>query len=206
MLVKITGYTPNLAKGKKILIVVGMEVLAEYGEGEKIGNPGPLDNEGEAAQDQPGNVSANGFYGNKPAPVKQEQTTQSRAMVSRPANNDSIPNLYPIEALSPYAHRWTIRARVTHKAPMKTWHNQQGEGRLFSFNLLDETSEIRATVFHSIGELKTDVRACLTDRDRVFPHLDLDHLGEAMEVGWKDGLSLGIFEVDQACLSSTVSS
>lgn len=60
--------------------------------------------------------------------------------------------------------------------------------------------------FHSMNDFGRPVRACLTERDRAFPHLDLDHLGEAMEVGWRDGLSLGIFEVDQACLSSTVSS
>ena len=155
MLLRIKGYTPNLVKGKKILIIMDCEVLPEFGEPEKIGSPTPLESgeEGQAAQqDQPGNVSANGFYGNKPA-VKQEQTPQ-RSMVSRPANTagGDVPNLYPIEALSPYAHRWTIQARVTHKAPMKTWHNQQGEGRLFSFTLLDESGEIRATVFHSIGE------------------------------------------------------
>ncbi len=56
--------------------------------------------------------------------------------------------------------------------------------------------------FHSIGDLGTTTQACLTERDRVFPHLDLDHLGEAMEVGWKDGLSLGIFEVDHTCVNN----
>ncbi|KAI1792690.1 Alg9-like mannosyltransferase family-domain-containing protein [Ganoderma leucocontextum] len=60
--------------------------------------------------------------------------------------------------------------------------------------------------FHSISELEEPARACLTEHDRIFPHLDLDHLSEAIEVGWKDGLSLGIFEVDQTCLHSTVSS
>jgi replication factor A1 len=153
-LIRINGYQPNLVKEKKILIVMNCDVLPEYGEMDKIGAPVGLDpvvNGQDAPQQQPGNVSANGFYGNH-APVKQEQTPQ-RQMTSRPANGDGAhANLYPIEALSPYAHRWTIRARVTHKAPMKTWHNQQGEGRLFSFNLLDESGEIRATVFHSIGE------------------------------------------------------
>ncbi|KAM5546079.1 hypothetical protein V8D89_000205 [Ganoderma adspersum] len=59
--------------------------------------------------------------------------------------------------------------------------------------------------FHSIGDLGTPAQACLTERDRVFPHLDLDHLGEAMEIGWRDGLSLGIFEVDRACINNTIS-
>jgi replication factor A1 len=154
-LLRLNGYQPNRVKEKKILVIMSCEILSEYGEPEKIGAPVGLDPAGgaqDAPQAQPGTVSANGFYGNRPG-VKQEQTTQ-QALPSRPQNglDGSNQNLYPIEGLSPYAHRWTIRARVTHKAPMKTWHNQQGEGRLFSFNLLDESGEIRATVFHSIGE------------------------------------------------------
>jgi replication factor A1 len=153
-LLRINGFQPNRVKDKKILIIMSCEVLPEHGELEKIGAPVGLDptpGAQDGPQQQPGNVSANGFYGNKPT-VKPEQTTQ-QSLPSRPQNGDSShQNLYPIEALSPYAHRWTIRARVTHKAPMKTWHNQQGEGRLFSFSLLDESGEIRATVFHSIGD------------------------------------------------------
>ena len=60
--------------------------------------------------------------------------------------------------------------------------------------------------FHSISDLGAPAQACLTERDRAFPHLDLDHLGEAMEVGWRDGLSLGIFEVDRVCIGNTASS
>lgn len=55
--------------------------------------------------------------------------------------------IYPIEALSPYAHKWTIKARVSSKSDIKTWHNQSGEGKLFSVNLLDESGEIKATGF-----------------------------------------------------------
>lgn len=57
-------------------------------------------------------------------------------------------NIYPIEALSPYAHKWTIKARCTNKSDIKTWHNKNGEGKLFSVNLLDESGEIRATGFN----------------------------------------------------------
>lgn len=34
-----------------------------------------------------------------------------------------------------------------HKSEIKTWHNKNGEGKLFSVNLLDESGEIRATGF-----------------------------------------------------------
>lgn len=53
----------------------------------------------------------------------------------------------PIDALSPYQNQWTIKARITSKSPIRTWSNQRGEGKLFSFDLCDETGEIRVTAF-----------------------------------------------------------
>jgi hypothetical protein len=44
--------------------------------------------------------------------------------------------------------RWTIRVRVTYKSDIKEWHNQRGQGRLFTVHFLDETGEIRATGFN----------------------------------------------------------
>ncbi|KAF2436074.1 single-stranded DNA-binding replication protein A [Tothia fuscella] len=151
-IVKLKAYNPNVVKDKKILIVVQMEVLTEYGEHEKIGEPVSLDGPQKTeAQPQPAGVSASGFYGNKP-PVKAEPVTQQRSLPSRTAESSSHGNLYPIEALSPYAHKWTIKARVTMRSEVKTWHNANGEGKLFSVNLLDESGEIRATCFGSTGD------------------------------------------------------
>ena len=65
-----------------------------------------------------------------------------------PANNlHGSKAIYAIEAISPYTHKWTIKARCTYKSDVKTWHNKNGEGKLFSVNLLDESGEIRATGF-----------------------------------------------------------
>ena len=61
-------------------------------------------------------------------------------------------------------------------------------------------STILVAPFHSVGRLGEDKVRCLTERDRVFPHLDLDHIGETVEVGWKDGLSLGIYSLRTRCL------
>lgn len=128
--------------------------MEEYGECEKLGNPQALETEETASaapqqqQQQPAAISGNNFYGNKPQQQPQQQPPQ-RNLPSRtnaPANGHS--NLYPIEALSPYQHKWTIKARVTHKGDIKTWQNQKGEGKLFSVNFLDETGEIRATGFN----------------------------------------------------------
>ena len=134
-----------------------MEVLEEYGAGDKLGQPVALDilksEPQEETKPQPGNIASNGFYGNKPQQQQQQQqqqTSQQKNLPSRSSGpkDSSHGNLYPIEALSPYAHRWTIKARVVFKSEIKTWHNKNGEGKLFSVNFLDDSGEIRATGFN----------------------------------------------------------
>ena len=61
--------------------------------------------------------------------------------------------IYPIEGLSPYQNKWTIKARVTNKSDVRHWSNQKGEGKLFSCTLLDDTGEIKATGFNDTVDL-----------------------------------------------------
>lgn len=133
-----------------------LEVLAEYGEPEKLGEPIALetmkaDSTGNQVKaEQPSSIAGNNFYGQKPAAQPQQQQ-QQRNLPSRSngaASSTAHGNIYPIEALSPYAHKWTIKARCTHKGEIKTWHNKNGEGKLFSANFLDDSGEIRATGFN----------------------------------------------------------
>jgi replication factor A1 len=128
-----------------------LDVLSEYGELDKIGQPEALDTK--PKQEQPASISGNNFYGNKPAPAPAPQQQQRSLPVHQSNPSTSThPHLYPIESLSPYAHKWTIRARCTHKGEMKEWHNAKGTGKLFSVNLLDDTGEIRATAFTEVAE------------------------------------------------------
>ena len=118
-------------------------MLEELGECEKLGEPKALEFKQEDETPQNTTMNPNGFYGNN---VQQNQGQQS--VPTRPAVPPSVHGtIYPIEALSPYAHKWTIKARCTNKTDIKTWHNKNGEGKLFSVNLLDESGEIRGTGF-----------------------------------------------------------
>lgn len=130
----------------RILIVLDLEVLEEYGECEKIGEPKTLEIKQEEVKPQPSTSGSNGFYSNPPVTPNKSHQQQ---LVSRPnvTSSGSHANIYPIEALSPYAHKWTIKARCTNKSEIKTWHNKNGEGKLFSVNLLDDSGEIRGTGF-----------------------------------------------------------
>jgi len=137
------------------VVVLDLDVIDSYGTPEKIGDPQPFDHSKPPAAPAPTVMGGAGFYGN--TAVKSETTTQDyKPDVQRaPAratggggNSDRSSVLYPIEALSPYAHKWTIKARVTSKSDIKTWHKASGEGKLFSVNLLDESGEIKATGFN----------------------------------------------------------
>ena len=100
-------------------------MLSQYGEPERIGNPVTIDNLPEQAAEpaQYTAPSVPGFYG-KPA-------TPAAAASSGGASSYYT----PIESITPYNHKYTIRGRVVSKSPIMSWHNQNGEGRLFSVTL-----------------------------------------------------------------------
>lgn len=64
---------------------------------------------------------------------------------------------HPIASLSPYQNKWVIKVRVTAKTAVRTWNNANGEGKLFSMDLLDESGEIRATAFKEMCEKYFDI-------------------------------------------------
>lgn len=131
-----------------------IDVLEELGECEKLGDPKALETKPSEEEEKPlpTTISSNGFYGMRP----QNQPAQPRQLQQPshvPTMAPAHANIYPIEALSPFSHKWTIKARCTNKSDIKTWSNRNGEGKLFSINLLDDSGEIRATGFREQCDL-----------------------------------------------------
>lgn len=84
--------------------------------------------------------------------VKVPQKQSPSPAPSRPAPSAGGRKVMAIEAISPYANTWTIKARVSFKLDMRTWTNQKGTGKLITIHFLDELDEIRATAFNETAE------------------------------------------------------
>lgn len=149
MVVRVTQYTANTVQNRKILILLNLEVLSPALD-HRIGNPQNIET-ALAAGGAAGSAAPAPARAAAPAPsvgaqalTKQNPATGARGVAKA---SSGLP-VYPIEALSPYQNKWTIKARVTLKSDVKHWSNARGEGKLFSVNLLDESGEIRATGFN----------------------------------------------------------
>lgn len=69
------------------------------------------------------------------------------------AKNEAPAVIFPISRLNPFQGRWTIKARVSLKGELRTYKNPKGEGKIFSFDLMDsEGGQIRVTCFNTVAE------------------------------------------------------
>lgn len=102
--------------------------------------------------------------------------------------NEAPPRVIPIDALNPYQGRWAIKARVTSKGELRRYNNARGDGKVFSFDLLDsEGGEIRATCFNAALERFYDIievgKVYLISKGSLKPsRKDYNHLNNQWEI------------------------
>ncbi len=81
-----------------------------------------------------------------------------RAGNSAIARNEAPAKIVPINSLNAYQNRWTIKARVSVKGTVRRYSNARGEGKVFSFDLVDAAGgEIKVTAFTDACEKFFDV-------------------------------------------------
>lgn len=133
---------------RKVIILLNLVVLVPGAEvNEKIGNP--INSSTSTAASATNTTETS----NEPKSVFNTESRNSNV----PQMNGVSQAVHPISSLTPYQNKWTIKARVTNKTPVRTWSNSRGEGKLFSVNFLDETGEIRATGFNDAVDKLYDI-------------------------------------------------
>ena len=68
----------------------------------------------------------------------------------------------------------------------------------------DSTTVYLVTPPFAVQALDQSLAQCFVVDRKIFPHLDLDHIPESVEMGWRDGLSIGIYVGDIGCLKASV--
>ncbi|XP_027360688.1 replication protein A 70 kDa DNA-binding subunit A [Abrus precatorius] len=114
--------------------------------------------------------------------------------------NEAPPRIIPIAALNPYQNMWTVKARVTAKGELRHYNNAKGDGKVFSFDLLDsEGGEIRATCFNTVADQFYNLieagKVYLVSRGNIKPaQKNFNHLRNDQE------LTLDMSTIIQPCL------
>ncbi|VDL80529.1 unnamed protein product [Schistocephalus solidus] len=145
----------NVQKDKFVLLFMHFHLLRYVVivlETEILGvDNGPVDSLSRAPFKQvPTNVGTSSARASVPEALKTPPKSSSSFAPSTPGTPGSATGrVFSIQSLNPYQSRWTIRARVSQKATIRTWNKNGREGKLFSFTLLDESGEIRATAFNA---------------------------------------------------------
>ncbi|XP_030010008.1 replication protein A 70 kDa DNA-binding subunit-like isoform X1 [Sphaeramia orbicularis] len=157
----------NLADGRRVVIVIDMDIIKSAEEiGGRIGNPTPINADSKTSSSQdPVSSTAVSSSSPPPAAVPGPSHNKSSSTLTPPkgcgrgftgkspmkASNTSpvsTTKVIPVASLNPYQSKWTVRARVTNKSSIRTWSNSRGEGKLFSFEIVDESGEIKITAFN----------------------------------------------------------
>eukprot|EP01135_Chromosphaera_perkinsii_P008267 Nk52_evm9s1224 gene=Nk52_evmTU9s1224 len=155
---KLKNFVCNAVQNKKIVIVLEVEIIASDVQ-EKIGSPSNIEIQATSA-DQPPAAPERGMPQNQPQQQQPQQQQQQYQHRPQEAFNNAPSASYggamtpsgtttfcSVDGINPYLNRWALKVRVTTKGDIRTWSNQNGDGKLFSFECADSSGSIKVTAF-----------------------------------------------------------
>lgn len=172
-IIQLIDYICSTVQNRKIIVVLNMETIIP--ECEIIGNPRMVTDSDSSSQRTSPNVKPqqpSRFGNTNPnAQVPVNNVPSFRPTIQPPyqpppnykghgpiMRNEAPARIIPISALNPYQGRWAVKARVTAKGDLRRYNNAKGDGKVFSFDLLDsDGGEIRVTCFNALVDRFYDV-------------------------------------------------
>nr|XP_043606805.1 replication protein A 70 kDa DNA-binding subunit A [Erigeron canadensis] len=164
--VQLLEYMCTNAQNRKVIVILNMEIIIP--ECEKIGNP-KMYAESETVAHNPVSNGISQEAAIPPANRLNATAVNNNIQTCRPTvqpayqpppvykshgaimKNEAPARIIPIAALNPYQGRWAVKARVTAKGDLRRYNNAKGDGKVFSFDLLDsDGGEIRVTCFNAV--------------------------------------------------------
>ncbi|RWS26554.1 Replication protein A 70 kDa DNA-binding subunit-like protein [Leptotrombidium deliense] len=184
--IQLNEYILNSLQDRKVMIILEPQLIKRGSDiGQRIGNPSAPTTPNSAGA----NTSFNASVPRLSAPPM-ASTSVPRAGRSAPVPTPSYLSdvnqvVCGIADLNPYRNRWAVKGRVSAKTPIKQWSNAKGEGKLFSFDITDDTGEIRITAFKTecekffdvveVGKVFTISKAVIKPANKKFSPLNNDY-------------------------------
>nr|XP_049598711.1 replication protein A 70 kDa DNA-binding subunit isoform X2 [Syngnathus scovelli] len=125
----------------------------------------PMKSPGMASPMQASPMKAHGMASPRMTSPMTPSPMKGSGMASPSSSPSKSPTrVTPIYQLHPYLSNWTIRARVINKSDIRNWSNSRREGKVFNFEVVDETEEIKIVAFNE----EVDQFFSLVEQDKVY--------------------------------------